>query len=136
MSPKRLRLAFRLAFAAALLVIMWLALSRSPAPALGLQWDKANHFMAFLVLAFLLDYSWRPNCQGYQAEALARIGQDWPKWLVLSLFGACIELVQWWSAYRAFELLDMLADAMGIAGYLLLQPYLAQHRWLLALKQP
>lgn len=138
MSRERLRLAFRLAFTVALLSIMWLAWSSSPGPVTGLMWDKANHFVAFLVLAFLLDYSWQRHWQPAQAApaTFVRLGQDWPKWLLLSLFGVCIELVQLWSGYRAFEMLDMLADILGIAGYLLLQPILGQHRWLLALKQP
>ncbi len=111
MKAEALRLGFKLVFLQAVLVICGLTLSRSQLAGTEMLWDKASHFMAFLVLAFLLDYAVR----GY-----------WPKWVGLVLFGLGIEVAQWFTGYRSFELQDLAADALGVGTYLVLRPQVAK----------
>jgi len=101
-------LLFRITFVAALLLITWLALTPSPPPAAGMMWDKGNHLIAFLVLAFLAEFSLQPY-------ALA-------SWLGLGCYGVAIEIVQWLLEFRYFELNDIVADCAGILLYILLSP--------------
>ena len=115
-----LRSGFRLSFLAALIVFTGLALASYPMPGTELIWDKAGHLLAFLVLAFLLDHAWR----GF-----------WSKWIGLVLFGLGIEIAQWWSGYRHFELQDLAADTLGVAVYLLIQPQLRKIAVLRSLNQ-
>ncbi len=111
MKPETLRLGFKLGFLLAVLVVCGLALSRSQLPGTEMLWDKASHFMAFLVLAFLLDYA----VLGY-----------WLKWVGLVLFGLGIEIAQWFTGCRYFELQDLAADALGVGGYLVLRTQIAK----------
>ena len=121
MSATAIRMGFRVGFVVALGFIVWLALSRQPPAAATLFWDKGNHLLAFFVLALLVDIGW----SGY-----------WWKWLSLGLFGCGIELAQWWSNYRVFELWDICADSIGIALYVVLQAGVRDSAWWAALKQP
>jgi glycopeptide antibiotics resistance protein len=116
-----LRLGFRVGFIVALGLILWLALSRQPPSAAMLLWDKGNHLLAFFTLGLLLDFGW----SGY-----------WWKWLSLWLLGLAIELIQWWSGYRFFELWDICADTIGIALYAVLRTQLRDLARLAGLKQP
>ena len=102
--PKRLL--FRVVFCLALLVITWLALTPSPPAATAMMWDKGNHIFAFVVLAFLADYSF-PRLR-------------WINWLGLTCYGIAIECLQWSLDYRYFELNDVGADIVGIVLYLAL----------------
>lgn len=65
-------------------------------------WDKANHALAFALLALL-------GLAAYPARA-ARV------LLGLLAFGAAIELLQSLTGYRTAEWLDLLADAVGVAA--------------------
>ena len=121
MSKANLRLGFRVSFTMALGVILWLALSRQPPSAAMLLWDKGNHLLAFFTLALLLDFGW----SGY-----------WWKWFCLLLLGCAIELIQWWSSYRFFELWDICADTIGITLYVVQGLWLKDNVWLAGLKQP
>ncbi len=107
---------FRLLLVASLSVITWLALTDRPMPEGVPGWDKANHLLAFLVLAFLADYSF-PD-----------IRRHWIKWLLLLAYGLGLECLQWWTGYRYFELYDLFADALGIGVYLVLRPWLGKLR--------
>jgi VanZ family protein len=91
-------------------VILWLALDRQPLIAGFNDLDKLNHIFAFVTLALLLDYSF-PFSERF-----------WLKWLTLLCFGVTIELLQLVSGYRYFEWSDILADASGLAAYLLVRP--------------
>lgn len=63
-------------------------------------WDKANHVLAFGVLAAL-------GCRGYAGQV--------PRVLLGLLgYGCLIELAQGLTGYRSAEWLDVLADAAGI----------------------
>ena len=101
-------LLFRICFFAVLLLISWLAFTPSPPPATGLSWDKANHAFAFLILAFLADFSFRQF--------------PWLNWIGLAGYGVAIECVQWLLEFRFFELNDIVADLIGIVLYVLVRP--------------
>ena len=78
------------------------------------SWDKSNHLAAFITLAFLLDFSTSGNSI---------------KWLGLAGYGMLIEVAQWFTEYRYFELSDILADCIGIAIYVILRGQLARTPW-------
>jgi VanZ family protein len=65
-------------------------------------WDKANHALAFAVLAVL-------GLPAYPARAAAVL-------LGLLAFGALIELLQSLTGYRTTEWLDLVADGAGVAA--------------------
>ena len=111
----RVAIGFRVACVLSLIVITWLALTSSPiASELSpWSWDKANHFSAFITLAFLVDYSF-PK----------RHWRDLLKWLLLLGYGIGIEYMQRWLGTRDFDVHDMFADGLGIAGYLVIRPLL------------
>jgi VanZ family protein len=102
------RILFRACFAFTLLVITWLAVTPDPPAAADLGWDKGNHIFAFIVLAFLADFSF-PSA-------------GWINWLGLICYGVAIEGVQWSLDFRYFEWNDVLADLLGIALYLVVSP--------------
>ena len=90
---------FRWAFAACLAVVMVLALMPvGPMPSIG--WDKANHALAFAVLAML-------GRTAYPQQG-ARI------WLGLLAYGGLIELLQGLTDYRSADWLDVVADGVGL----------------------
>ena len=100
-----LRRAFRAALLTTVVVITWLALAdvqHVPAPWYS---DKVNHLAAFFVLAFLAANSF-PHRHSL--------------WLLLGLlgYGLFIEVAQWFTPDRSFELADLLADGMGVLMYL------------------
>jgi len=103
-----LRSAFRTVFGASLVVIAFLAFAEfdeSP----GLSYDKANHLLAFLVLAGLAELAWpAPALVGLRLAGLV-------------LFGLAIELVQAALPYREASGWDLLADLLGLALYLILR---------------
>lgn len=94
-------LAARLALAAAMLLIAWLALTPQP-DVPGLGWDKLNHLAAFLVLAALAEIGWP-----------GRRALPWRLALVLG-YGVGIELAQALLPYRQASVLDFAADALGV----------------------
>lgn len=63
-------------------------------------WDKANHAMAFAVLAML-------GCAAYP-------GRRAPVLLGLLAYGGAIELLQGLTGYRSAEVLDVVADGVGL----------------------
>ncbi len=68
--------------------------------------DKLKHAITFMVLFALFDLAY-PN----QPAA-------WWKLLCLLAFGVLIEVCQKMTGYRSFSVGDILADAVGILGYL------------------
>lgn len=97
--------AFRILLLVALSTITWLALAPDPLADSYQVWDKLSHWMAFITLAFLADYSF----------PLMR--KNWIKWISLAVYGLGLEVVQQFSGYRYFELFDVLADSIGIICY-------------------
>ncbi|QCD45181.1 VanZ family membrane protein [Campylobacter mucosalis] len=68
-------------------------------------WDKTNHFLAFSVLYFLLNFA-------FKLEILTKIS-------LLLVFGIQIEIVQSFLPSREFSLIDIIADFIGILGGIL-----------------
>ena len=90
----------RLAFWICLAVVLTLALI-PPSPYVPtLWWDKANHALAFAVLAVLGSCSYPGRTS---AVLLGLLG-----------YGVLIELLQALTPYRTAEFADVLADAVGL----------------------
>jgi len=63
-------------------------------------WDKAQHALAFGVLMLL----------GFLAYPRA----FWKVAIALILYGVAIEVIQSWTGWRSGEVLDAVADAVGV----------------------
>ncbi|MCC7277110.1 MAG: VanZ family protein [Chromatiaceae bacterium] len=97
---------FRLGLWACLSLIAFLAfapLASDP----GTGHDKANHILAFLVLAGLADLAYPGSAPG----------RGWGKWVSLLAYGLFIETVQFFLPYREFSGWDLVADGIGIWLY-------------------
>jgi VanZ family protein len=101
MRMKRWRAGCRWAFAVGLVVVMALALMPPQLPLPTTGWDKANHALAFGVLAVL-------GLVAYPEHKAAMLGG-------LLAYGGLIELLQGLTGYRTAEWLDWAADAVGLA---------------------
>lgn len=117
-------LVFRLGLIAALLLathLMTIPLEGIP---IGSVNDKLSHVIGFGGLAFLLDFSFpEPRYRFWLHKALP-----------LLLYGFAIECVQYFLPHRRFSLLDLVADAVGIALYFAALPLvrhmpLLRRRW-------
>src|SRR2546422_204746 len=105
---------FRLLLAGLLVVVSYLAFTPVHYPVLEHVPDKVNHLAAFFALAFAADFSF-PNME-----------YRWKKAVPLLAYGLLIEVIQHYLPYRTFELLDLLADGVGLAFYGLTLPLLRQ----------
>jgi len=106
---------------AALGVITWLALTPQPPEVSNIiGWDKANHGLAFFVLAGLGYFSVQRN------ERIV--------WLLLVVYGIGIEVCQSYFGYRYFELTDLIANTFGIGLFMFCSPLLLKLPLLRALK--
>ena len=103
---------FRLVLTAAVIAITYLATTRQELPLAKEISDKANHVLAFYVLAFLVDYSFPEKGLG--------IG----KIAALLAYGVLIEIAQSFLPNRTPSLIDLLADGVGITLYKLFMPVL------------
>lgn len=110
--PRSNIISFRLALAAALVVITYLATTQLDYPAIGNINDKVSHILAFYVLALLGDFSFPEH------------KFDPEKIFLLLAYGLLIEIIQYFLPYRTFSLLDLLADAIGLVLYSLSIPAL------------
>ena len=101
--------AWQAAFFVALLGATWALLAPEP-PAVGERvpfLDKLLHVLLFAVLALMA----------------AKAYPDKPRWGIaaaLVFYGVCVEIAQPRTG-RAFEILDILADALGAAAVFLVQ---------------
>jgi VanZ family protein len=111
-SPRSITSASRLALAAAVAAITWLATTSLPPPGLEGISDKLQHVAAFLVLGLLADRSFPKTRFG-----LAKIAS-------LLAYGAAIEAVQYFLPWREASLPDILTDAAGVALYAAVRPLL------------
>lgn len=114
--------AFRAALAVALITTSYLAFTPRHFPVIDHIWDKLKHAAAFVTLATLADFSFPRS----------RFGAAKAGWLLA--YGVLIEVVQYFVPYRSAEVLDVVADSVGIACYLLLVPALrrlplVRERW-------
>jgi hypothetical protein len=115
-SGRLLRLAFWLATLVAFIAAV---VPGEEAPNL-MPWDKAQHFLAFYVLAVL-------GAAAYPRSGFLRVGA------ALSAFGAFIEFVQMIpQLHRDAEFFDWLADTVAIAAALAPAYLPAVRKWLLA----
>ena len=83
--------------------IIWLSVTPRP-PEIGIeQGDKLGHFAAYgsVMFWFCQLYLRYPTRIAYAAGFIA--------------MGIALEFVQRWLGYRTFEVLDMVADAIGVA---------------------
>ena len=96
------RPACRVATVLAVLAVSWLALVPAPPPQADTGWDKANHALAFAVLALLAEGGWGPG----RARAIAA---------GLMAYGALIEGLQTQLPPRCGDWADLMADAAGVA---------------------
>lgn len=105
---------FRFALLAAACAITYLALAPVALGGIDQVWDKLKHAAAFYALALLLDFS----------TPQTRFGAR--KFLLLMVYGAAIEAVQHFLPHRDASWPDLLADAIGVAAYMLSAPLLAR----------
>lgn len=87
----------------ALVVVTWQSLVPSDDVLVRTTYDKAGHAVAYAVLGALA------------ALAMAR-PRFTTAWLGIVAFGLVLEIAQWLTGYRSFELVDLLADAVGAAA--------------------
>ncbi len=92
---------FRLLFGLCALTVLVLALLPPSVPEPTTGWDKANHMLAFGMLAILGTRAWP--------------GRAWHVVAGLMAYGALIEVLQSMTTYRDASWADLLADAIGIA---------------------
>jgi VanZ family protein len=102
----------RITLASSLLGIIALATAELTHPLLTSVNDKVGHIVAFLYLAFLLDFSF-PDSHF-----------DKLKVILLLAYGLLIEVIQYFLPYRTFSFLDLVADGVGVTLYFLLIPIL------------
>ncbi|MBL6751639.1 MAG: hypothetical protein ISP90_14020 [Nevskia sp.] len=108
------------AFWAALLLAFTCAILPADSAPQLVPWDKAEHFIAFYVLAVL-------GAVAYPASALVLLGAS------LSAFGALIEVVQAIPAlHRDSDFWDWVADTLAIAAALLPVVLIRVRKWMAA----
>ncbi len=104
MNPWQIRLVYRLALLVSVLGISYLAFGPS-AHAVGTSSDKLDHFLAFLLLAWLAERSY----PGPRTESV--------RWVFLLGFALLIEGVQALLPSRDPSLLDLVADISGVLAH-------------------
>ena len=105
-------LLFRLSLIIALILITYLTTTATDYSIAHKISDKLSHTLAFIGLSLLADFSF----------PVSKFG--WQKICPLFFYGIMIECIQYFLPYRSFSLLDMLADALGIATYVIIFPLL------------
>jgi len=94
-----------------IIAIEYLATTTQTIEVIEHSWDKANHFVAFMVLYILLSF-------GYKYLSLIK------KILILLTFAVQIEIVQYFIPGRDFSFLDIIADMVGLfIGWILFLLY-------------
>ena len=103
---------YRVLLCISLMVITYLATTALEFTVVSSIYDKLNHFVAFLVLALLVDFSF-PN---------SRFSTD--KIFSLIAYGFSLEIIQYFLPHRIFSLFDIAADILGLLAYGLLIPFI------------
>lgn len=103
--PRTGIIVFRIALVVMLVIILFLATTRQSIPVAEDINDKANHLLAFGALALLGDFAFPASKFGLK------------KFLWLLGYGVLIEFIQYFLPYREASLLDVMADATGLAIY-------------------
>lgn len=94
---------FKPVFWIAVLAVAWVSLAPSDflPKVLFSWWDKAEHALAYAVLGAL-------GCLAYP-------GRRWSALAALLVYGGAIEVIQHLSGWRFGDLIDWLADGIGLA---------------------
>ena len=102
----------RVLFVLTLLLVIYLALSSIPEQVTNLLFfnDKLNHALAFATLSSLWDYA------SFHSKNTIRV-----KVAPLLLIALILEVLQLATTTRVFELTDIVAGAIGIGFYWILQ---------------
>ena len=113
---------WRMLFCIAVSTITYLATTEQSYPVISDFNDKFSHVFAFLVLAFLADFSYPEYSYNYY------------KITALFGYGVLIEIIQYYIPNRQFSFYDMLADLIGLMLYMILLPYIkkipiVKERW-------
>lgn len=91
------------------ILVVYLSLARNPPSPLTFEnSDKFEHAFSYAILSFWL-------CQIYQSARSRLL-------VIIALvgMGVGLEYVQGWTGYRTFDVMDMLADSVGVLlGWLL-----------------
>ena len=95
-----------------LVVISYLATTSLEIAVVSSIFDKVNHFVAFLVLSLLLDFSF-PHSRFNTTKIYS-----------LLMYGCLIEIIQHFLPHRMFSLFDIAADSLGLLAYGLLIPFI------------
>jgi VanZ family protein len=95
----------RPALAIAVIAITVLALVPAQQVPVTTSWDKLDHWLAFFTLALLAEHGF-PQQPFWRRIALC-----------LLAYGVGIEIAQWFTPDRDADVMDVLADSIGIAGY-------------------
>jgi len=103
-------ISFRVLLCITLAIVTYLATTTLEFTVVSSIYDKINHFVAFFVLALLLDFSF-PNFNFNRFKII-----------LLITYGFSLEMIQHFLPHRMFSLLDVVADIVGLAGYGLLIP--------------
>ncbi len=103
-------ISFRVLLCFTLVIVTYLATTALEFTVVSSIYDKINHFVAFFVLALLLDFSF-PN-----------FNFNMFKIILLITYGFSLEMIQHFLPHRMFSLIDVLADIVGLAGYGFLIP--------------
>ena len=103
---------YRVLLCISLVVITYLATTALEFAVVSSSYDKINHFLAFLVLALLVDFSF-PN---------SRFNTD--KIFSLIAYSFSLEIIQYFLPHRTFSLFDIAADILGLLAYGLLIPFI------------
>lgn len=96
---------------AALILVSWASTTALQVPAAEHIGDKLMHGLTFAVLAAVAHAGF-PTLRGLLTALPLLLG-----------YGLVIELVQATLPYRRFDLLDWLADALGLLAYLLINGF-------------
>jgi VanZ family protein len=103
---------FRLTLVASLVVIVYLASAELEHPLMTSVNDKLGHVLAFIMLAFLMDFSF-PVSSFNLSKIVPLLG-----------YGLLIEVIQYFLPHRMFSFLDMFADGGGLVIYAMFIPML------------
>lgn len=101
---------FRVLLCITLAIVTYLATTTLEFTVVSYIYDMINHFIAFFVLALLLDFSF-PD---FNFNML--------KIILLITYGFSLEIIQHFLPHRMFSLIDVVADIVGLAGYGVLIP--------------
>lgn len=108
-----LKALWRFVFVAYLALLSWQLLTPVTVITAG-NWDKLYHMVSFAVLAGLAILAWR----NYSSRAIA---------IALIGYAALTEILQHFIPGRSFEVLDWLADGLGVVIAILVTVYLLKH---------